>query len=337
MKSRDLVKSTLEFGNGGRVPRHLWVLPWARMYEGAALQDIQRAFPDDIVWDMPVSYLDPPRTSGDMYEKGQYVDEWGCRFTSIHRGIIGEVKAPLFLKEEWEDAEGYRFPEELLTFDIDKVNAFYRGTDRFVVQTDFARVFERLQFLRGTENLYADIALGNEGLLRFMRRLHDFNCRLMERWAKTDVDALFMMDDWGSQNSLLINPEAWVRMFKPLYADYCAIARRHGKKIFMHSDGHTLAILPHLVEIGVDAANLQLFCIGLENLRPFKGKITFWGEIDRQWLLPHATAPEVREAVRDVRKTLWDKGGCVAQCEFGPGARPENVRAVFETWAEYGA
>ena len=174
-------------------------------------------------------------------------------------------------------------------------------------------------------------------MLRFIRRLHDFNCRLMERWAQTDVDALFMMDDWGSQKSLLINPETWVRLFKPLYADYCAIARRHGKKIFMHSDGHTLAILPHLVEIGVDAANLQIFCIGLENLRAFKGKIAFWGEIDRQWLLPHATVPEIKEAVRAVRGTLWNQGGCIAQCEFGPGAKPENVRAVFEAWAESGA
>lgn len=337
MKSRELVRSTLEFSNTTRVPRQLWVLPWARMYEGDKLREIQQAYPDDIIWDMPVPYATPPKTTGDIYEEGLYIDEWGCQFTNIHRGIIGEVKVPVITGEEWEDAEDVRFPEEMLTVDIGRVNEYCRNTDKFIVQTDFARVFERLQFLRGTENLLMDIALENEGMLRFIRKLHDFNCRLMERWGTSEVDALFMMDDWGSQNSLLINPKAWVKIFKPLYAEYCAIARKHKKKIFMHSDGNTLAILPHLIEISVDAVNLQIFCIGLENLHEFKRKITFWGEMDRQWLLPHGTTGEIQQAVRDVHRILWDKGGCVAQCEFGPGAKPENVREMFRTWESLGA
>ena len=142
-----------------------------------------------------------------------------------------------------------------------------------------------------------------------------------------------MMDDWGSRNSLLIDPKTWVKLFKPMYADYCTIARKNNKKIFMHSDGNTLAILPHLIEIGVDAANLQIFCIGLENLNSFRGKITFWGEIDRQWILSHGTPEEVESAVKKVHETLWDSGGCIAQCEFGPGGKPENIEAVFRTWS----
>ena len=33
-----------------------------------------------------------------------------------------------------------------------------------------------------------------------------------------------------------------------------------------------------------------------------------------------------------VYKTLWKDGGCIAQCEFGPGAKPENVYQVFKAW-----
>ena len=333
MNSRELVYNTLAFKNTERVPRQLWVLPWARMFEGEKLAAIQQQYPDDIIWDMPVSYAKSIKTVGDPYELGQYVDEWGCVFSSIHRGIVGEVKGSLVEDEDWEDADKVRFPEELLTFDVQKVNEYCRNTDKFVVQTDFVRTFERLQFIRGTENLFMDIALENEGMLSFMKKIHAFNCRMMEAWGATEVDALFMMDDWGSQNSLLIDPKTWVKLFKPLYADYCAIARKHGKKIFMHSDGNTLAILPHLVEIGVDAVNLQIFCIGIENLKDYKGKITFWGEIDRQWILPEGTNKEVESAVKSVFKTLWADGGCIAQCEFGPGAKPENVNQVFETWS----
>jgi len=305
------------------------------MFEADRLGEIQTEFPDDIIWDMPVPYKEKPKVTGDAYEPGKYIDEWGCEFTSIRRGYVGEVKNFLVNGENWEDADNVSFPEELLNIRVEKVNEYCAKTDKFVLQTDFVRPFERLQFIRGTANLYMDIATENGGMLKFARKLHEFNCAVMETWAKTNVDALFMMDDWGSQQDLLINPGAWVKLFKPMYADYCAIARKHGKKIFMHSDGNTLKIIPHLVEIGVDAANLQLFCIGVDNLRPFRGKLTFWGEIDRQWILPHGTPDDVKSAVRSVYEHLWNDGGCVAQCEFGPGARPENVYEVFSAWRKY--
>ncbi len=64
----------------------------------------------------------------------------------------------------------------------------------------------------------------------------------------------------------------------------------------------------------------------------FKGKITFWGEIDRQHLLPEGSQQDVATAVKKVYKNLYSDGGIIAQLEFGPGAKPENVKTVFETW-----
>ena len=118
-----------------------------------------------------------------------------------------------------------------------------------------------------------------------------------------------------------------------MYRDYIEIAHSNGKKIFMHSDGNILRILPKLIDLGLDAINSQIFCMGLENLAPYRGKITFWGEIDRQHLLPHGSAEEIRRAVESVYHTLWADGGCIAQCEFGPGADPQNVYHVFSSWA----
>lgn len=92
------------------------------------------------------------------------------------------------------------------------------------------------------------------------------------------------MDDWGSMHSLLVSPDMWRARFQPLYEDYIRIAHDAGKKVFMmHSDGNITAIYEDLVEMGVDALNSQLFCMDIEELgRRFKGRITFWGEIDRQ-------------------------------------------------------
>lgn len=72
--------------------------------------------------------------------------------------------------------------------------------------------------------------------------------------------------------------------------------------------------------------------MGVENLAQFKGKLTFWGEIDRQNLIPHGTLSEIDAAVASVRETLWQDGGCIAQCEFGPGANPDNVLEIYRAW-----
>ncbi|MFQ9872258.1 MAG: uroporphyrinogen decarboxylase family protein [Oscillospiraceae bacterium] len=171
-----------------------------------------------------------------------------------------------------------------------------------------------------------------KGLLRTMEQMHDFYCRLVTKWAQTDVDGIMFMDDWGTQKSLLISPQLWCELFKPMYRDYINIAKKHGKKTFMHSDGYTLEIIPHLIELGLDAFNTQIFCMGPENLRQFRGKITFWGEICRQHILPHGTTKDVEQAVKAVYDNLWQDGGCIAQCEFGPGAKPQNVMEVYRAW-----
>ncbi|HOB22887.1 MAG TPA: methyltransferase, partial [Bacillota bacterium] len=57
----------------------------------------------------------------------------------------------------------------------------------------------------------------------------------------------------------------------------------------------------------------------------------FWGEIDRQHLLPFGTPEEVRAAVRRVQKALGNRG-VIAQCEWGLDVPRENIEAVFEAW-----
>ena len=100
----------------------------------------------------------------------------------------------------------------------------------------------------------------------------------------------------------------------------------------MHSDGYIIDILPDLIEMGLDAVNSQIFCMGLENLENFRGQICFWGEIDRQHLLPDGSKKDIENAVHDVYRRLYKTGGVIAQCEFGAGANPDNVYTVFETW-----
>ena len=90
------------------------------------------------------------------------------------------------------------------------------------------------------------------------------------------------------------------------------------------------------MEIGIDAVNSQLFCMDMEEIgRRYAGKIAFWGEIDRQRMLPFGTEGEVRQGVRRAYRALCPDGrltGAVAQCEWGVRDPEGNVRAVFDEW-----
>ena len=333
MTSRELVQRTLEFNKPARIPRELWSLPWAAEHHPLEFERIQKEFPNDIVAAPKLSrqgrdLSDPP----ERHALGRYVDEWGCVFENAQSGIIGQVHTP-FIKT-WDDLEKLRPPESYLDLDWKAVDEFCRRENRFVLSAAWLRPFERLQFLRTTENLMMDLAEQPAGLFELLRRVHRYYLREAEAWARTGVDALTIMDDWGGQKALLISPLLWRKVFKPLYQDYIAVARRFKKRVFFHSDGYILDILPDLIEIGVDGLNSQIFCMGVEALGPrFRGKITFWGEIDRQYLLSQGTPEEVARAVREVHRSLYADGGVIAQCEFGAGARPENVDAVFRTWS----
>lgn len=333
MNSRELVIKTLEFKNNERIPREMYALPWAELYHKEDVENFFKVFPRDTITS-PGFHEISPVTQGDATEIGQYIDEWGCIFTNKQRGVIGEVKDPIVIDEDWEDYGNVRIPWELLTINKDKVNAFCKQTDKYVTADACPRPFEQLQFIRGTEQLYVDLMLRPKKMFDFLEQMHDFYCKLLTTWAQTDINGLFIMDDWGSQKNLLINPAIWVEIFRPMYRDYIDIAHKYGKKIKMHSDGNILEIIPHLIDMGLDTVNAQVFCIGVEKLKQYRGNITFWGEMDRQYLLPHGSLKDIKNAVIQIKDNLWKNGGCVAHCEFGPGAKPENVYQVFKTWNE---
>jgi uroporphyrinogen decarboxylase len=330
MDSRRLVQKTLAFDSPPRIPRDKWILPWAEQNYPDVVQKLYKAFPDDIE-SAPAVYTKSLKTKGGRYKKGPYIDEWGCMFSNPMDGAIGIVQDPLV--KDWGDLEKFKPPEETLSLDREYVNRFCQESDRFVLMGSFVRPFERLQFIRTMEQALVDLVEQPPELLELLDRIHQHYLKEVEVWARTDVDAVSVMDDWGTQSSLIASPDIFRKIFLPMYREYAEIGRHYGKRVFMHSDGQIMKIVPDLIEAGVEALNSQIFCMGVEELgRSFRGKLTFWGEIDRQNLLPHGTRQEVQQAVYEVWLHLYDKGGVIAQCEFGLEAKPENVFTVYETW-----
>lgn len=330
MNSRELVNKTLNFESPPGIPRQCWILPWAQKRYPAECARLEAEYPDDII---PIlgMYTVPQKSIGNRYEEGAYTDEWGCIFNNIHTGLIGVPVVPLI--SDWNDLDYFHGPDEMLAVDSARVNAFCRATEKFTYSSSWIRPFERYQFIRTTELAMLDIALDSPEMKLLIEKIHAHYLKETEAWAKTDIDAIGIMDDWGMQKGMLVSPDHFRKYYKPHYREYVSIARKYGKYVFMHSDGNIEEIIPDLIEIGIDALNSQLFCMDIVELGiKFRGKITFWGEIDRQYILPSGNRKDVERAVKKVHDNLYSGGGVIGQCEFGPAARPENIFHVFDCW-----
>ena len=334
MTGRERVKAALEFRTPDRVPRDLWALPYIGLFRKAELEAVLARYPRDFA----SPELSPGTGDNDtakLAQAGTYVDDWGSVWHLAEPGIVGEVKGPAL--DDWSKLATFQPPWRLVRQrDFSHVNRVCDQSDKFMISGVTARPFERLQFLRGSEALFLDLAGDVPELRRLIDMVHEFFLADVTAWAKTNVDAVLMMDDWGTNNTLLIHPEMWRAIFKPLYREYCKIVHQHGKFAFFHSDGHIEAIYGDLIEVGMDAINSQLFCMNIEALaEKYKGKVTFWGELDRQHILPFGTPEDVRRAVHRVRRALGDpRGGVIAQCEWGKDNPQANVEAVFAAWEE---
>ncbi len=330
MSSRKLVEKTLNFETPGRLARHMTVLPWAERHYPQVVRDMERRFSNDLVV-APALYDKPTVKKGEKHTAGEFIDEWGCMFDNPESGIIGIPHKPLL--DSWTDLEKFEAPASVLSLNVASVNEFCRATDKFVLAGVFQRPFERLQFIRTMERAFVDLAESPPELFELLRRIHELYLKEVELWAKTEVDAISLMDDWGTQTGLLVSPDIFRNIFKPMYREYIEIAKQYKKYVFFHSDGYITEIIPDFIELGVDALNSQVFCMGVRELgEQFRGKLTFWGEVDRQQLLPYGTTEEIRAAALKTYRHLFKGGGFIAQSEFGPGAKPENIVVLFETW-----
>lgn len=313
MTSRELVKAALDFKETPEIPTE---------------------FHD--VTGVDFSY-GPGRTRGvEVNTKGVRYDEWGTKWEALEDGVCGEVKEPML--ESWDQLDAFKPPYDVLEqADLSRVAHWCESTDKFVIPMWWANynLFERMQHLRGTAQLMMDLAYGEAEVYRLRDLLHDYFMRQAQLWVKTDVDAIHIADDWGSQTSLLISPAMWREYFKPCYKEYCDLAHAYGKYVVMHSDGCTESILGDLAEIGVNAVNTQIFCMDMEKLAAqFHHKIAFWGEIDRQKLLPFGTPEECRAGVRQVADTFFKYGrtGIVGQAYWAKDIPQVNLDAVYDEW-----
>ena len=318
MNSRERVIRAIEFEAPDRVPVTHSVLPAALMRYGEKLERVFRDYPSD--FGTGYTYT--------QYEwllsgRKRYVDEWGCVWFKEQKGLMGQVKGhPI---ADWKAFETYRFPTL-----PDKRLGYVTGSG--------GSLFERMQWLRGFENLLMDLLTRRREVILLRDKVVDYNLQVIRRSLESKVDGIGFSDDWGTQDRLMIKPSLWREFYKPAYKRMFDEVHKGGAHVHFHSDGYIMDIIPDLVEIGVDALNPQFSCMNLEALgKVCAGKVCVVSDIDRQRILPFGSVEEVRETVKRVISIFGSYNrGLIGRGEIGPDVPLKNVKAMFQAFKEYG-
>ncbi len=329
MTSRDRVIAAIEFRGPDRVPMRHACLPSA-FAAHPWLPDLLRRFPSDFAGEG----AEPPRELPVTYRRGRYTDAWGCEWTMVQDGIIGQVTGhPLADLAALDD---YHVPtvEEECPGIADWSSI---AGDRYRC-LGWMTLFERMVNLCGFEALLEGLAAGDDRLLLLRDRIVEHNIALTRVLLQYQPDGVFFADDWGTQQALMIAPSQWRELFLPVYQRQFAPVREVGRHVFFHTDGVTLPILPDLVEAGVNVFWADLTLNPLPELRRvLGGKVCFQALTDVQFLINHGTPDAVRRHAREIMSYLGTfDGGVIACSEVAPDQPRENVEAVFATFAEEG-
>ncbi len=144
---------------------------------------------------------------------------------------------------------------------------------------------------------------------------------------------IWVGDDVGMQTGMLISPRHWRRFLKPRMANFIAELKATNPqvKVAYHSDGNVLAIVPELIEIGLDILNpIQPACIDpAEIKRRYGDRLCFWGSIDEQHTLPFGSPEDVQAEVRQRLDTIGKDGGLI----LGPTHHVQLDTPMENFWA----
>jgi uroporphyrinogen decarboxylase len=340
MTSKERVHRALRREPVDRVPIFMWYHPQTRRRLGKLLdippEYVPQVMGDDIrqAW---VSNNHP--MEGIVHERdGQsHVDDWGVAWTRID-GFNQISRYPLAHAGD-EQILQYRFPYDRVDPLVDLMQPVMRLAGDYFVGCDVSPcVFEMYWRLRGMEKTLMEMVL-NPGLTQeMMKRSTDFSIALSEAACRRfDLDWLWLGDDAGGQQSMLMSPAIWRDMVKPLLKQNADVGKRHGIYVAFHSCGAIRPIIPDLIEIGINVLNpVQCNCPGMNPLelkKEFGQDLAFMGGVDTQGVLPNGTADQVRAATAQLREGMTTDGGgyiLAASHTVPPETPDENIFARYD-------
>lgn len=209
-----------------------------------------------------------------------------------------------------------------------------------VARTWVGHIYEDSWQIRGYEQFLMDLCENPDIPRYILSRVAEQRMKTAVAAAKAGVDIITTGDDVATQRAMIMRPDTWREVLKPLWSAIYAAARsiKPDIQIWYHSDGDILPIIPDLIEMGVTILNpVQPECMDTDFIKREYGKhLVLDGLIGTQTTMPFGSPDDVRRAVRDTKKRLGADGAVILSPThvLEPDVPPENILAFFETCAE---
>ncbi len=176
-------------------------------------------------------------------------------------------------------------------------------------------IWEASWYLRSMDELFMDMMSENDCATALLDKLTDFACSKAKAYAQAGIDILSLGDDIGTQTSLMMDIELWEKWLQPRLSKVIQTAKAINPDIliFYHSCGYITPFIERLAETGVEILNpVQPECMSFDDVhKRFGERLSFWGTIGTQSLLPYGTAGEVyNQTLRNLEK-CGTRGGIV--------------------------
>lgn len=275
-----------------------------------------------------------------------YYNEWGVGF---RRGS-GEYHFKQFVSP----MQSFETPEQVLDFPLPDVLMDYRfegvaekiqalkEQDKITMNTSGYNIdiFEASWYLRGLENLLADMLVDEEMAEACLERMCRIKCQMAAKCAEAGFDVVVFGDDVATQRGMMMSIPLWKKWLKPRLARAIQSAKAVNPEVlcYYHSDGDVTEIIEDLIEIGVDILNpVQPECMDPKGVKEKYGqRINLWGTIGTQTTMPFGTPEEVRAKVREMRQALGRDGGLVLAPThvLEPEVPLENIEAFVQACRE---
>jgi len=292
----------------------------------------------------------PATTPDQILSEDRYRDEWGVERIKPAGSFYYDLRTyPLGGEITLHDIALYPWPDPHAPIRRkglrERIEQIREQTDCAVVLNLPSAFVHTSQYLRGFEDWFVDFA----GDRRLLGALFDAIlevslaiCKELLQEVGTEVDVLMASDDLGAQGGLMISPQAYREMIKPRHKQYFQLMHDMSPaKVHFHTCGSVVDILSDLVEIGVDVLHpVQVSARGMnpaELKKAWGDKLTFWGAIDTQHVLPRGSVAEVRAEVARRIEELGRDGGYIlgAVHNIQPEVPTQNILAMYDHAREY--
>ena len=264
--------------------------------------------------------------------KDLYRDVFGVIWDRSIDKDIGNVKGSLLPEPS---LKGYSFPDprNIRYFkDIpEKINIH---GDKFRLYALGFSLFERAWTMRGMENLLMDFCVNPDFIHELMDAITDYNLNQIDEALKYDIDGIELGDDWGQQRGLIMGYDMWKEFIYPYLKKTYKFIKDRGKYVFIHSCGDVDELFDDLADIGVDCFNpFQPEVMDVKSLlKQYNKKLSFWGGLSIQRILPYGTIADVENESSSLLKAGQKGGYIFAPSHAVEGDTPvENIIAFIET------